>query len=147
MIDVVSTRSTTPSRSLIGRLWALGPVRYLTMGGLAFSFDAGMLWLLHDAIGIDLAVSTAAAFLLSFAVTYTLQRKFAFASENAVAPSVFRYTVLVIFNTLATTAIVWLASAIGLPWLVGKIAAVVATTIWNYFVYRYWVFAPKKSKG
>ncbi|WP_181155796.1 GtrA family protein [Microbacterium sp. MYb72] len=143
----MSTTSTSPSRSLIARLWALGPVRYLTMGGLAFLFDAGLLWLLHDAIGIDLAVSTAVAFLLSFAVTYTLQRKFAFSSDSSVAPSVFRYTVLVIFNTLATTAIVWFGSVLGLPWIIGKVAAVVATTIWNYFVYRHWVFAPKKDKG
>jgi len=116
------------------------------MGGLAFLFDAGLLWLLHDALGVDLAISTATAFLLSFAVTYTLQRKFAFASTNAVAPSVVRYAALVIFNTLATTAIVWALTALGLPWIVGKITAVVATTVWNYFAYRHWVFASKKDK-
>ena len=29
--------------------------------------------------------------------------------------------------------------------IVGKIAAVVATTIWNYFIYRYWVFSARKG--
>lgn len=145
MIDYVSSSSAPPSPTFIGRLWALSQVRYLTMGGLAFVFDAGMLWLLHDVFGIYLPVSTATAFLLSFAVTYTLQRKFAFSAENPVAPSVVRYALLVILNTLATTAIVWLFNTVGFPWIVGKVAAVVATTIWNYFAYRYWVFAPKKD--
>jgi putative flippase GtrA len=145
MIGVMSDSSATASPGLIRRVWAVGPIRYLTMGGLAFLFDAGLLWLLHEALGVDLAISTATAFLLSFVVTYSLQRKFAFAAENAVAPSVFRYALLVIFNTLATTAIVWLSSVIGLPWIVGKVAAVVATMVWNYFAYRYWVFAPKRD--
>lgn len=116
------------------------------MGGLAFLFDSGMLWLLHDILRIDLAISTATAFLLSFAVTYLLQRRFAFGGDSGVAPSVLRYAVLVGFNTLATTGIVWAASALGAPWIVGKILAVALTTVWNYFIYRYWVFAPRKEK-
>lgn len=132
--------------SPLGRLWALGPVRYLTVGGFAFLFDVGTLWLLHDVVGIEVAISTAAAFLLSFAVTYVLQRRFAFGGDSGVAPSVLRYTVLVGFNTLATTGIVWAVSAVGAPWIVGKVLAVALTTLWNYFIYRYWVFAPRKEK-
>lgn len=135
----------SPSSSpLIVRLWSLSAVRYLVVGGFAFLFDAGMLWLLHDAFGVPLAVSTPVAFLLSFAVTYTLQRTVAFRSDDGVAPSVVRYAILVAANTVATTIIVWSSDAIGLPWIVGKVAAVVATTIWNYFAYRYWVFAARK---
>jgi putative flippase GtrA len=144
---VVSIEPTVSApRSPWGRLWALGPVRYLTVGGFAFLFDAGMLWLLHDVFGVELAISTATSFLLSFAVTYFLQRRFAFGGTSGVAPSVLRYSILVAFNTLATTGIVWAASALGAPWIVGKILAVALTTVWNYFIYRYWVFAPRKEK-
>jgi putative flippase GtrA len=122
-------------------------VRYLVVGVFCFLVDVGLLWLLHDGLGVPLALATPIAFLASFAVTYTLQRVVAFASDVRVTPSVGRYTVLVIFNTLATTAIVWGTAAVGLPWIGGKVAAVVATTIWNYFVYRYWVFAGPRSKA
>ncbi len=44
-------------------------------------------------------------------------------------------------GSLATTGIVWLIDALGWGWLAGKAAAVLATTIWNYFAYRHWVFA------
>lgn len=133
------------SSPLIVRIWSSSATRYLVVGGFSFLFDIGVLWLLHDAFGVALAVATPVAFLLSFAVTYTLQRTVAFRSADGVAPSVLRYTILVAFNTVATTAIVWGFDAIGLPWGVGKVAAVAATTVWNYFAYRHWVFANRKA--
>lgn len=130
--------------SLIGRVWSSSAVRYLVVGGFSFLFDVGVLWLLHDVIGVSLPIATPTAFLLSFAVTYTLQRTVAFRSSDGVAPSVLRYTLLVIVNTVATTLIVWAGDALGMPWIIGKVASVVATTIWNYFAYRYWVFGTRK---
>jgi putative flippase GtrA len=146
MEDVHADPRPEPS-PLIVRLWSSSAVRYLFVGGLAFLFDIGVLWLLHDVFGVPLPISTPAAFLLSFVFTYTLQRTVAFRASDGVAPSVVRYAILVAVNTVATTAIVWAADAVGLPWIVGKIAAVVATTIWNYFVYRYWVFSARKVES
>lgn len=102
-----------------------------------------MLWGLHSGLGVPLVVATPTAFILSFGITYTTQRMLAFRSAAKVSPSVARYTVLVAVNTIATTAIVWSAEQLGLGWLAGKVCAVVATTAWNYFAYRYWVFAGK----
>lgn len=122
-------------------LWRSSAVRYLVVGGLCFLADLGLLALLHAVIGIPLAIATPVAFLASFAITYSAQRLLAFRSQSTVAPSVIRYSVLVAFNTLATTGIVWATDAFGWSWIVGKVIAVVATTVWNYFAYRYWVFA------
>ncbi|MBD3942032.1 GtrA family protein [Microbacterium sp. NEAU-LLC] len=133
-----------PHTSLIARVWSSSAVRYLVVGGFSFLFDVGVLWLLHDVLHVALAIATPVAFLLSFAVTYTLQRTVAFRAADGIAPSVLRYAILVAVNTVATTAIVWAGDALGLPWIVGKVAAVVATTIWNYFAYRYWVFDSRK---
>lgn len=136
---------TRPSSSpLIVRIWSSSAVRYLVVGGFSFLFDVAVLWLLHDVFGVALAISTPIAFLVSFAVTYTLQRTVAFRASDGVAPSVLRYAILVAVNTVATTGIVWGLDAIGFPWVVGKVSAVVATTIWNYFAYRYWVFSARK---
>lgn len=127
-------------------LWRHSAVRYLVTGGFCFLIDAGMIWVGHDVLGIPLAIATPAAFLLSFLVTYTLQRVVAFGADNSVAPSALRYAILVIINTIATTLIVWAISSLGAPWLVGKVVAVIATTIWNFFAYKNWVFAPDSAK-
>jgi putative flippase GtrA len=136
---------STPHPRGLGLLWSSSLVRYLVMGGLSFAFDFGLLWALHDLAGVPLAVATPTAFLASFVVTYTLQRLFAFRASDAVAPSVVRYTLLVMANTLLTTGIVALSDEAGWSWMVGKVIAVAITTVGNYFAYRYWVFARPKG--
>jgi putative flippase GtrA len=130
-----------PPRNLVQRLWSHSAVRYLVVGGVAFVADFAILWLLHEVAGLNVAIAAPIGFLASFVVTYTLQRTIAFTSDARVVPSVARYTALVIANTIATGAIVWAIDTGGGGWVVGKVVAVAATTLWNYFAYRYWVFA------
>jgi len=136
---------TKSKGSIVARVWSHSAIRYLFVGGLCFVADVAGLWLLHDIWTVPLAVATPVSFLASFALTYTLQRVVAFASDARVAPSVGRYTALVVVNTIATTGIVWLTDAVGAGWMTGKVVAVVATTVWNYFAYRYWVFSPRQD--
>lgn len=143
-MDNVSRNS---SSNVVQQIWANSVVRYLVVGGLCFLFDVALLWFATSVLGIHLVPATAIAFLASFVVTYSMQRFVAFAADNAVAPSVVRYAILVAANTVVTTGIVWAANEIGWGWLIGKILAVAVTTVTNYFVYRYWVFAAPKSEG
>lgn len=131
--------------SLLRRVWSNGVFRYLFVGGACFLADLGLLWIMHALLGVPLVIATPVAFLLSFAITYFSQRYFAFQSESTLAPSVARYTTLVAFNTVATTGIVWAADELGWSWIVGKVISVGATTVWNFFAYRYWVFAAKND--
>jgi putative flippase GtrA len=129
---------TTPAPWV--RLTSSAPFRYLVAGVASFGFDIGLLWVLHEVARIPLAIATPTAFLSSFVVTYTLQRTFAFRATNSVAPSVLRYAILVAANTALTTMMVWGADAVGLSWVLGKVSAVIVTTVGNYFAYRHWVF-------
>lgn len=122
------------------RFWALSAIRYLVVGGFCFLVDIGLLWLAHEVLRLPLSIATPLSFLASFAVTYTLQRIVAFEAETKVVSSVARYTALVAFNTVATTGIVWIIDQWGGGWVVGKVIAVIATTVWNFFAYRHWVF-------
>lgn len=140
----MSLQPRLPFRAVLRRTWANSAVRYLVVGGLAFLIDFGLLALLHEVLGIALVISTPAAFLTSFAVTYLLQRSITFGGRGGWTASAVKYTLLVVFNTVATTAIVTLMSSSGLAWELGKIAAVASTTVWNYFAYRYWVFAERR---
>lgn len=136
-----------PLARAVRRVWSHSAVRYLVVGGGAFLIDVGLLALLHDVFGVALVIATPTAFLLSFAVTFVLQRTFTFSSDAGMASSALKYTSLVAFNTLATTGIVAGIAALGLPWVVGKIVAVGSTTVWNYFAYRYWIFPARPSES
>ncbi|WP_164515499.1 GtrA family protein [Microbacterium sp. 10M-3C3] len=131
-------------RRFVARAWRSSAVRYVIVGGLAFLVDFGLLALLHDALGVSLIIATPTAFLISFAFTFVVQRALTFGSDADWRVSAVKYTLLVAFNTVATTAIVAGAAALSWPWEAGKIIAVASTTIWNYFGYRYWIFRPPR---
>ncbi|GAA1446657.1 GtrA family protein [Leifsonia poae] len=127
--------------TLTRRLLRSSVVRYLIAGGLSFLVDFGLLALLHDVFGWPVWLASGVAFLVSFAFTYTIQRIFSFDSRAPHGRAILRYTLLVAFNTLATVLIVSLVNTTVLGWAGGKVIATVASTAWNYFAYRYWVFA------
>jgi putative flippase GtrA len=135
-----------PSRKVSGlrSLARHSAVRYLLAGGLAFLFDLGLLALFKNVLGWPLWLATGAAFLLSFFFTYFIQRMFSFSSSAPHGNAIVKYAALVAFNTLATVAIVALINSTPLGWVSGKVLATAATTVWNYFAYRYWVFAPPR---
>lgn len=117
-------------------------IRYLVTGGVCFIVDFGLLALCSQLLRWPLWVATGFAFLVSFFFTYFAQRIFSFSANNPHGRALVRYGVLVGVNTLATIAIVSAIATLGDGWwAIGKIASTVATTIWNFFVYRYWVFA------
>lgn len=120
-------------------------VRYLVAGGLSFIVDFGILALLHEVLAWPVWLASGTSFLLSFAFTYSIQRYFSFSSRTPHGRALVRYTILVAFNTLATIVIVSLVNVSPLSWAGGKVIATVVTTAWNYFAYRYWVFAPPKT--
>jgi putative flippase GtrA len=122
-------------------------LRFVAVGLIAFGLDFGLLWVLHAVVGVPLWLSTGAAFLLSFLVTYLLQRVITFRSKSAHGRALIKYTSLVVFNTLATVLIVNLANTFVDSWAFGKIVATSVTTIWNYFLYRFWIFPPESSEG
>lgn len=129
----------------VRRFFRHSAARYLFAGGLAFLFDIGLLALMKNVFGWPLEVATGAAFLGSFAFTYTIQRYFSFGSVNAHGAALLKYAALVAINTLATIAIVAIVNSTPLGWIGGKVIATGATLVWNYFAYRYWIFGSRLS--
>jgi putative flippase GtrA len=119
--------------------------RYLVIGGASFLIDFGLLAVLHQFLSWPLWLATGSAFLASFVFNYSLQRTFSFGSNAKHAGTLVKYVLLLGFNTLATIGIVAMVDQTTLGWGWGKIAATVVTTAWNYFAYRFWVFAPMQD--
>lgn len=133
--------------SVLTKLVRHSAVRYLVVGGCAFLLDFGLLALLSQVFGWPLWLATGVAFLLSFGFTYTMQRVVTFGSHAPHGSSLTKYAILLGFNTVASIIIVELSSVTVLGWAGGKVLATVATTVWNYFCYRYWVYAhPRPSR-
>jgi putative flippase GtrA len=115
-------------------------VRYLIVGGLSFLVDFGLLVLLHEVFRWQVGIATAAAFLLSLVFNFAVQRQFSFESSHKTHVSIIRYGLLVAANTVASVLIVQLLTPTILGYMGGKVISTAAMTIWNYFLYRHWVF-------
>lgn len=122
-------------------------VRYLIVGGLSFGVDFGLLVLLHQVFGWAVGVSTAAAFLLSLIFNFVVQRKVSFGAHHKTHVSIVRYLVLVVANTVASVVIVELLAPTALGYMGGKVIATAAMTVWNFFLYRHWVFGAASGRS
>jgi putative flippase GtrA len=117
-------------------------VRFLIVGGLSFAIDLGMLMLLHEVFSVELWLATPIAFLTSLVFNFILQRVFTFRAQNGRSVSLFKYCVLVAFNTLAVDLIVNGAEWLGLGYQIGKIVSTAMITAWNFLLYKHWIFRP-----
>ena len=135
---------SSPAATLRGIIF--GPAgKYLAVGVLSFAIDFLLLILLHEFFGVDLIIATPAAFLASFALNYLLSRFFTFAGTGARGASFVKYVALVAFNTVAASLIVSGFESLGSSYMLGKVLSTAAMTIWNFFAYKYWVFAGKDA--
>ncbi len=96
--------------------------------------------LLVEVVDVPLAPATATAFLTSVGVNFGLNRLLA-GGTGLLGPQAVRYALLLGANLLLTVVVVSGAGAVGVPYALAKGAFVLASTAWNYVLYRRWVFA------
>lgn len=115
-------------------------VRFLLVGGVSFALDLGLLAVLHEIFDVPLWLATPIAFIVSLVFNFLLQRLFTFRANNSGSISAMKYILLVIFNIVVSDLIVTGFDAVGWTYVIGKTAATILTTAWNYFLYRHWIF-------
>lgn len=132
--------ASLPARPLFIRIANSSVVRFLFVGGLSFALDLGLLVFLHESFGVELWIATPAAFLVSLVFNFLLQRIFTFQATNSRGVSAVKYVLLVVVNILVSDFIVTGFDALGWPYMLGKAASTILTTVWNYLLYRHWIF-------
>jgi putative flippase GtrA len=116
--------------------------RYLVIGGGSVVIDVGLLYVLRSVIGVQLGIATAIAFLASLVFNFVCNRvAMAGGQTKQLGRHAYRYGLLVLANLGVTVAVVTGAAQIGVPYLVAKLLVVAAATVWNFVLYRRWVFA------
>ena len=115
-------------------------VKFLVVGGLSFAIDLGLLALLHEVGNVDLWIATPIAFLTSLVFNFFVQKNFTFQSGARAHVSFLKYGALVVFNVVATDVIVNSFAGAGQSYALGKVIATIVTTVWNFLLYKHWIF-------
>jgi putative flippase GtrA len=127
-------------RNVLMRASSGHAVRFWLVGGLSFGIDLGLLTLLKEGFHVDLWIATPIAFVVSLLFNFWAQRVFTFRATNHAHVSFLKYSVLVVFNIFATDLIVNWISLTAAGYGVGKVVATGVTTVWNFYLYKYWIF-------
>lgn len=121
-------------------------VSYAFFGGTAFLIDAGTLWLLRDVVGLPAWIGAFIAFCVATVYSFSTQQRITFKSAASTSHSAVRYGILLAANSLFTTGIVhWFDVSFDM-YMVGKVLGTALMSIWNYFLFKYWVFPQKTSR-
>lgn len=121
---------------------------YLVVGGLTVIVDIGLLGLLHESYGVPLGLATTVAYGTAVIVNFLLNRT-AMSSWGSLGLTqhALRYGLLVMANYVITLAVVTTAGHVGDRYLVAKVAVVAVSTLWNFLLYRHWVFTPPRPRS
>jgi putative flippase GtrA len=123
-------------------------IRYLVIGFLSITIDVGLLFVLHQLVGVDLGIATAVAFIVSLIFNFTMNRStMSSTGVEGMTRHVVRFGVLVVANLAITVTVVTLAADAGVPYLVAKLAVVATSTAWNFVLYRHWVFTAARDRN
>jgi putative flippase GtrA len=139
--DVSAPRQEASKADSMPRRLARHPlVKYISIGGLCFVIDAGLLWFCTGVLGWDVWLGATIGYWTGVLVNFTLNRTVMAREGGNLLRQTTRYGILLGFNYLVTLAFLHLTAMLGMPVVAGKTVIVAASTCWNYLLYRFWIF-------
>lgn len=117
-------------------------VGFAMINGFTFSLDIGLLALLYRGVGLPHPLAITIGYVVAFGLAFVLNRRFNFHAHGPVADQAVRWALVVAINYVAL--VLGLGSglhAIGVPFLLARVAAAGAEAVWMYSTMRWWVFA------
>jgi putative flippase GtrA len=141
MSDVIEApvAAAPAARSRLRRLAGHQVTRFLAASAVGFSFDVGLLVLLHTVLGWRLSLATTVAFAATFVLNFGLNRA-AFRAQGMVGAELLRYAVLVAVSWLVTVGVTSGLATLGMPYVAAKIVATTVIAVLNFAGYRWFVF-------
>lgn len=133
------------------RRWELMPLRMSSLLGhrvtLCFSkFRAGVSLSALQTAGVALWIATPVAFVTSLVFNFLMQRIYTFKATYKGNGSAAKYGTPVVFNILATDGVVLLFTQTEFTNAAGKVVATALTMVWNFFIYKNWIFPAAKLR-
>lgn len=124
------------------KLWRNSFIRYAISGVLTVLTDVLVLVLLKEFAHVDVYLAATISFGASLLVNFLLNKYWAFGVRSYTSQQIVMYGILVSINYAVGLGLIGFAMNSGGSYVIGKISALVLTTLWNFFIYKYIIFAP-----
>ncbi|TAK89115.1 GtrA family protein [Patescibacteria group bacterium] len=121
-------------------------IRYVVAGALTVGVDVGLLYILVSFFQVEVYIAATVSFVTSLVVNFTLNKLWSFGARSNTPQQVIVYSLVILLNYLVGLAMIALAKDLHLGYMVGKVSALIITTLWNFFLYKYVVFINKQVR-
>jgi putative flippase GtrA len=125
-------------------------IRFLVVGLCAFGVEYGSFYGFYASLHWRLYIANSISFILGLITSFTLNRLWTFKSSDAqyhkkAAHQFSYYAVLAAINFLLTNLIVEGLVSLSLNAQIAKLVAMVTTSLWNYFLFKFIIFNHQSS--
>lgn len=115
-------------------------VRYAMTGCAAGLVEILLFEILFFGLGIDVRFANPIAVVVSLIVAFLINSRFSFKKSTNLPRSIALYILLWIFNTSFSTMAIFYLVDFGIPSAIAKLATMIFMSIWNFFIYRRFIF-------
>lgn len=127
-------------------------VRYIFVGGAAFITEYGSFFILYVLGHVWLTLANTLSYCFAFAVSFLLNRHWTFKNKNQsfsrrVSHQLIYYFGFSLFNLFLTVLLVIYFKRIGVDPRLGKLIAMVLTSLWNFIVFKKIIFRTMNVSG
>ncbi|MFZ5526153.1 MAG: GtrA family protein [Pseudomonadota bacterium] len=121
-------------------------LRFLLVGGVATLIHYAILFLLHQLLGVNGAVSTSVGFLVSAVFNFLASYHYTFKSSAAKGGAALRYAAVAGLGLLLNGLIFWgLTERLGLYYMVAQVIATGIVLVFNFSAGRAFTFKSSSS--
>lgn len=106
--------------------------------------DLGLLYVLAGALHLDVYLAATVSFWTSLLVNFLLNKYWTFGVDSNTPQHIVAYSGVVLFNYLFGLAMITLAKDLHMGYMVGKLAAIALSIVWNFLIYKHLVFIDRK---
>lgn len=123
-------------------------IRYLLVGAVAFLAEYVVFLVLFYTANLPLYLANSVSFVLGLAVSFMLNRSWAFGGEEYAKRAhhqLIMYTTLAFVNLGLTNVLIGTLRSLDVAPVIGKLLVMCMIVAWNFLLFRYVIFAPKRT--
>jgi putative flippase GtrA len=114
--------------------------RYLVVGFSSAAIELGIFSLLFYVFHVDINIASPVSLVLSTIYNFFMSARWTFQGTSNIVRSAVLYLLLIAFNTWFSSWMPGVFASWGWPGIIAKMGTMACYTLWNFFLYRKFVF-------
>ncbi len=120
--------------------------KYVIVGVSSVAIDIALLTTFVELFKWNPTVSTVMNQAIVLGFNFTLNKKWTFTSSGAAHKELIRYLMLSVWNYLFAVSAMYVGNERwDLPYLLVRIASIACMVLWNFALFRFWVYRERKG--